>query len=167
MTISGISSSSSYLPTNNSTNIFQKIKQAMQQLGQDLQSGNISGAQQAFSLLTQYLPSSTSTTGSTASQSASGTTSSTASQSLSGTLAQDMTALGQALQSGDSSGAQTAFAQLQQDMQSVAKSGGHHHHHHGSGSQSSTSSTSNSNSIDSQIISGISQTVGTNVDTTS
>jgi len=40
------------------------------------------------------------------------------------TLATDFQALGQALQSGDLSGAQTAFAQLQQDAQSVYNSSG-------------------------------------------
>ncbi len=40
----------------------------------------------------------------------------------------DLTAIGQALQSGDVSSAQTAYAKLQQDLQGVR---GHHHHHHG------------------------------------
>jgi len=46
----------------------------------------------------------------------------------------DLNSLAQALQSGDSSGAQKLLAQLEQDLQSSNQAsgnvGGHHHHHH-------------------------------------
>ena len=49
----------------------------------------------------------------------------------------DFSALGQTLNTGDLSGAQQAFAALQQTM-----THGHHHHHHGGGVQNSTQSAS-------------------------
>lgn len=56
----------------------------------------------------------------------------------------DMTALGQALQSGNISSAQDAYAKLQQDLQSTQPGQGvgrhHHHHHAASGAQNPISS---------------------------
>src|ERR1039457_4682059 len=66
-------------------------------------------------------------------------------------LSNDFSALSKALQSGNLAGAQSAFAQLQTDMQIQQSSGGHHHHHHhhgGAGSYgSSGQGTSNSTGI--------------------
>jgi hypothetical protein len=54
----------------------------------------------------------------------------------------DLEALANALSSGDLSGAQQAFASLQQDLQGTGRvRRHHHHHHHGSGSVSSTTPT--------------------------
>jgi hypothetical protein len=58
----------------------------------------------------------------------------------------DMDTLGQAIQSGDLSSAQTAFAKLQQDSQSVH---GHHHHHHKQVAKDGTSSNSSTDPVQS------------------
>ncbi len=111
-------------------NPMKEIMQDFKQLASALKSGDLSGAQKAYSALQQLLPD----------QSQGGNPVST-----------DFAALGKALQSGDLSTAQSAFSQLQNDLQSASQSGsansltqamkGHHHHHHASSSQSSTASS--------------------------
>src|SRR5580698_608128 len=95
-------------------NPFQEIKQDFQQLASALQSGNLSGAQFAYSNIQPLLQgnqgSSTSNTSSTSTGS--------------NTLQNDFLALGQALQSGDLTTAQSAFAQLQSDFQASRQPGG-------------------------------------------
>lgn len=80
-------------------------KGAWQQLGQDLQSGNLQAAQQDFATLQQAAASQVPAAASSSTQ-------------------DPQQALTQALQSGNLAAAQQAFAQLQQAH-------GHHHHHHG------------------------------------
>ena len=127
MSASGISSS--FLSYNNLTiqNNKQQFQQEFQQLGQDLQSGNISAAQQDFVTLQQIAPQSNST-------------SSTQSSSP---LVQAFKQLAQDLQSGNLSAAQQDYTQIQQDYQSQATQGqsahGHHHHHGGGGGSSEIS----------------------------
>jgi hypothetical protein len=118
-----VTSSTSALSTINQ-NPWAQQKSEFQQLGQALQSGNLAGAQQAFSALQQNAP-----------QGPSG-------QSAQGNSSQSpFAALGQALQSGNLSAAQQAFSQLQQ-------AGGHHHHrHHGSQGSSSSTSTSDATAV--------------------
>ncbi|NVN92885.1 MAG: hypothetical protein HXX11_20135, partial [Desulfuromonadales bacterium] len=53
--------------------------------------------------------------------------------------------LGQALQSGDLSGAQQAFAKMQQGMKGAGKEHGHHHHRQTSGTAQDTNQTSQVN----------------------
>ncbi|HUY03974.1 MAG TPA: hypothetical protein VMV33_11870 [Rhodocyclaceae bacterium] len=78
--------------------------QDFDQLFQAMQSGSLSGAQQAYSALQQLQPSApTATTGSAAA-------------ATTGTVATDWSSLGTALQSGSLSSAQSAFAKLQQDL---------------------------------------------------
>jgi hypothetical protein len=120
MSVSGIFSSS--FPNYNSQSIqneMQKFQQEFQQLGQDLQSGNLSAAQADFATLQQLTP-----------QSA--TTSSTQS---SNPIAQAFQQLSQDLQSGNVSAAQQDYTTIQQDMQSHAAAHGHHHHGGGGGEQ--------------------------------
>jgi len=50
MSIAAISSSSNYSPTQN-VNQFQQFKQDLSRLGQEIESGNLSGAQEAFANL--------------------------------------------------------------------------------------------------------------------
>jgi hypothetical protein len=95
-------------------NPFQEIKQDFQQLASALQSGNLSGAQSAYANIQQLLQ---------GSQGSSATNTSSTSTG-SNTLQNDFLALGQALQSGDLSTAQSAFAQLQSDFQASRPSGG-------------------------------------------
>ena len=128
-------------------NNFSQVRQGFKSLASALQSGDLTGARQAFAALQQSLPNS-----SAGNQTQTGQPGSGQNQ-----FATDFTALGQALQSGNVTQAQKALATLQQDMQSVQ---GHHHrhrHHHGSaGTQSTNSSTSNS-SAQSTNVSGQSQ----------
>ncbi len=129
MSVSGISSSSilSHSWQNLQANA-QKIQTEFQQLGQDLQAGNLTQAQSDFSALSQNLPVSLQSNSSGSLQSNS-------------SLSQVFSTLGSALQSGNLSAAQQAYTTMQQDVQQ-AGGGYHHHHHHAvSGSQSTTSST--------------------------
>jgi outer membrane protein assembly factor BamD (BamD/ComL family) len=120
--------------------VFQQIKTEFQQLGQDLQSGNLSAAQSEFTTLSQNL--------SGASQS-SATTANTATGN--NALAQAYAQLGKDLQSGNLQGAQQDFTNLQQDVQQISSQqvGGHHghHHHHTESSQSTSSSSQQTNPI--------------------
>jgi hypothetical protein len=63
------------------------------------------------------------------------TSSASGSGSSSSSITNDLSALGQAIQSGNLTGAQNDFSKLMQDMQSIG--GGHHHHHHHKASASS------------------------------
>jgi len=123
----------------NSPSNFQQIKTEFQQLGQALQSGNLTQAQSDFTTLSQNL--------SSASQSSATSTSAATGNNA---VAQAFAQLGQDLQSGNLQGAQQDFTNLQQDLQqnSSQQVAGHHghHHHHAESSQSSSSSSSSSSS---------------------
>jgi ribosomal protein S20 len=112
--------------------IFQQIRKLLEQLGQALQSGDLSGAQITFSSLQQLLPSS------------SANQAQTTQQTNQNTFMTDLNALGQALQSGDLSKAQEAFAKLQQDMQAAHKG---HHNHKADNSHDSISSSNQTNGM--------------------
>ncbi|MGA9390787.1 MAG: hypothetical protein WBV69_10105 [Candidatus Sulfotelmatobacter sp.] len=124
MSVSGISSSSLY-NTQSVQNSFQKD---FQQLGQDLQSGNLSAAQSDFATL-QNLQAQNSN----------------ASYQSSSPIAQAFSQLAKDLQSGNLSAAQQDFATIQQDFQNGSTQGqtqatqGHHHHHHGGSGSSEIS----------------------------
>jgi outer membrane protein assembly factor BamD (BamD/ComL family) len=128
MSVSGISSLFTF---NNSTvqhNKAELVQQEFQQLGEDLQSGNLSAAQSDYATLEQLVPQSS--------------TSSTSSTQSSNPLAQAFNQLGQDLQSGNLTAAQQDFANIQQDFQNQAgqmHGHGHHHHHGGGGEMSSVS----------------------------
>ncbi len=119
MSVSGISSSSLY-STQNVESSAQQFRQEFQQLGQDLQAGNLSAAQSDFATL----------------QNLSSQNSSATSQNNS-PIAQAFSQLAKDLQSGNLSAVQQDFATIQQDFQNqstqVQAALGHHHHHHGSG----------------------------------
>jgi outer membrane protein assembly factor BamD (BamD/ComL family) len=97
----------------------QQIQQEFQQLGQDLQTGNLSAAQSDFASLQQMNPQ---------------TSSSSATQSNNPTT-QEFNQLSQDLQSGNITAAQQDYTKIQQDFQS-ASAHKHHHHHSGGSSQS-------------------------------
>jgi len=106
--------------------VFQQIKTEFQQLGQDLQSGNLTKAQQDYTTLSQNLPG--------------------ASQTSGNPLLQAFAQLGKDLQAGNLQGAQQDYTTVQQDAQQIASQvGGHHghHHHHVESSQSSSSQQAN------------------------
>jgi outer membrane protein assembly factor BamD (BamD/ComL family) len=129
MSLSGISSSSlfSYETQNQNQNKLQQFQQEFQQLGEDLQSGNLSAAQTDFATLQQMAPQGTSSTSSTSSN----------------PLEQAFQQLGQDLQSGNISAAQQDYSNIQQDFQSQAQHAhGHHHHHSGDDNNSEMSQIS-------------------------
>lgn len=136
MSVTGISSSSLFDYSNQSVqNKMEKIQKEFQQLGQDLQSGNLSAAQSDFATLQQLAPQNSSTA-------------STSSTSSSSSIAQAFQQLAQDLQSGNLSGAQQDFATIQQDFHSQAaqtqgqQTEGHHHHHRHGGGDSGSSAIS-------------------------
>jgi len=147
MSIDAISSNP--YQTNETQANYQQMRNYFEQLGQALQSGDLSGAQNAFSSLQQQLPSS------------SVNQSQTTQQNSQSTFTTDMNALGQALQSGDLSKAQDVFSKLQQDMKAV-QNGHHHHHHHKANDSQNYVSSLNSSSDLSNVSSGDSQS-GTNI----
>jgi len=119
MSVAGISSSSLFAyNTQSIQNRMQQFQQEFQQLGQDLQSGNLSAAQADFATLQQSRPQ----------------TNSTSSSQGNNPIAQEFNQLAQDLQSGKISAAQQDYATIQQDFQNQAgQMHHHHHHHHGNG----------------------------------
>jgi len=124
MSVAGIfaSSISAYNPQSIQGRM-QQFQQEFQQLGQDLQSGNLSAAQSDFATLQQSGPQANSTT----------------SAQSTNTIAQAFNQLSTDLQAGNTTAAQQDYANIQQDMQNqrTQTQGMHHHHHHhgGGGSQ--------------------------------
>ena len=123
MSVAGIFSSSlSAYNTQSIQSRMQQFQQEFQQLGQDLQSGNLSAAQSDFATLRQSGPQANST----------------ASAQSTDPIVQAFNKLSQDLQSGNTTAAQQDYATIQQDFQNQGQSQGahfHHHHHHGDGSQ--------------------------------
>ena len=122
MSVSGVSSTEGSYQTNQQTG-WQQVVNDFNQLGQALQSGSLTGAQQAFTTLQQDMQS--------VSQSQSSQGQSTQQQSA-------LNQLGQALQSGDLSGAQQAFAALKTSQ---------HHHHHSGGAPGASGDSGGSSTI--------------------
>jgi hypothetical protein len=111
MSVAGISSSGLFnYAAQSANNNVQQFRQEFQQLGQDLQSGNLSAAQTDFATLQQ----------------------SNSSAQSNSPIAQDFKQLSQDLQSGNISSAQQDYAKVQQDFQNQSVRG-HGHHHHGGG----------------------------------
>ena len=120
MSTSGISNSLPY-EQQNIVNQNQQFQQEFQQLGKDLQSGNLSAAQQDFVTLQA--------------QAQQGTTATPLPGSS--PLVQDFSQLAQDLKSGNLSAAQQDYTKIQQDAQSPAQVH-HHRHHHGGGGESNS-----------------------------
>lgn len=109
---------------------FQQIKTEFQQLGQDLQSGNLAQAQQDYTTLSQNI--------------------SGAAQASANPAAQAFAQLGKDLQSGNLQAAQQDYATAQQgSQQSAQQAHGHHgrHHHHAEGAQSASASSQQGSAI--------------------
>jgi DNA-binding FadR family transcriptional regulator len=102
MTITGVSSTS----TASFAQPSSVERSAFRDLVDAIQSGDLATAQSAFTSLTQADPN----------------------LLTSSPLGQDLSAIGQALQAGDTTGAQQALDALKTDAQKIG--GGHHHHHH-------------------------------------
>ena len=124
---------------NSSSNQFQigaasnPYQQEIQQLGQALQSGNLSAAQSDFATLQAAFSQPATTAGSTSTG------------STSNPVAQAFNQLSTDLQSGSLSAAQKDFSTVQQDLQNHFSSDHFQHHHHlSSGDGSGDSSNQNS-----------------------
>jgi hypothetical protein len=87
---------------------FRQIQSEFQHLGQDLQAGNLTQAQQDYATLSQNFPNA---------QSATTTRTTAATTNNSNPIAQAFAALPQDLQNGNISGAQQDYATIQQDFQ--------------------------------------------------
>jgi hypothetical protein len=149
--ISGVSLSS---PTN-----IQNPADPRQQLltlAKAINSGNLTGAQQAFAQLSQTLG---------GNSNGGGGSSGSNTNNPNDPFSQALDAIGQALQSGDISGAQQALASLQQQAQSGRA---HHHHggHRGGGGSKGGTDASTATSPLTSGTTGTSATVGTSVDVT-
>jgi hypothetical protein len=129
MSVSGVSSSSSLSQTVQTWQAkAQKIQSEFQQLGQDLQAGNLSQAQSDFSTLNQNISTPVQTNSS---------------------ISQAFGALGTALQSGNLAAAQKAYSTLQQDVQQTGLS----HHHHRAGGSAETNNSSSGNVLSQLLVS--------------
>ena len=123
MSVTGITGGlSSSLLSQGIQNRIQQFQQDFQQLGQDLQSGNLSAAQTDFTALQQA-----------------GNLKSTSQPQNTNPVLQDFAQLGQDLQGGNLSGAQQDFSKIVQDSQNSTQQAPHHHHHHGGGASSEIS----------------------------
>jgi murein L,D-transpeptidase YcbB/YkuD len=121
MSVSGISNNPVDFLSKSIQNNMQQFKQEFQQLGQDLQAGNLSAAQADFVTLKQVGPQGLSTT----------------TAQSSSPLAQAFQKLGQDLASGNISAAAQDYTKIQQAIQNQAsRTQGHHGHHHSEGSAS-------------------------------
>jgi hypothetical protein len=125
MSVSGLSLVGNiYQALHSSRTQGQNIQSEFQQLGKDLEAGNLTQAAADYTTLSRSLPASLLA-------------------SSNSSLVQAFSALGQALQSGDLSAAQTAYNAIQQDVQQSAGQTSHHHHHHGGGSEGANSTATN------------------------
>jgi outer membrane protein assembly factor BamD (BamD/ComL family) len=127
MSVSGISSSS-FLNNQSIQNNFQQFQQIFQQLGQDLQSGNLSAAQSDFATLQKLQPQNNAAS----------------SSQINNPVAQAFNQLAQDLQSGNLFAAQQDYTTIQQAFQNqtnesqstqaqstLSQSTQGHRHHHG------------------------------------
>ena len=117
-----------------------------QQLGQDLQFGNLTKAQQDYATLSQNFL--TARTGTTAAATP------TATAANSNPIAQAFAALSTDLKNGNITAAQQDYATIQQDSQQRGSSQVHHHHHHGGGGQQANQVSQALNSLSSALQSG-------------
>jgi len=152
MSVSGIASSnfSQYSPQNST---IQQFQQDFQQLGQALQSGNLSAAQSDFATLQQLAPQ--------------GQSSSAASAQAGSPIAQQFSQLSQDLQSGNISAAQQAYTTIQQNFQNqqTGQTQTHHHHHRGGGGGSTSSASSISDASQGSAISQLFSQLGSDSQT--
>jgi hypothetical protein len=125
---------------------FGQIHSEVQQLGQDLQAGNLTQAQQDFAALSKNFPAATAA--SQPQTPATNTNISATASVANNSPSQAFSAVGQALQSGNLSGAQAAFATLQQDLSPSSNGRMHlHHQHHSGGGSEGDSQVGQSNPI--------------------
>jgi len=148
MTVSNVSSVTNTTPAANAS-WYQQQFQDFKALASALQSGDLSGAQSAFSSWQSDLQSIAPSNAQSQVQDQPFGSNTKANS--------DFQALSSALQSGDISGAKQAFANLKKDVQSANGAKGAHrgHHHHrvkpqndGDSTQSSTSTSTSTTAVD-------------------
>jgi len=131
MSVSGIASGLfHFLDPTSFQSKAQSFQKEFQQLGQDLQSGNLSQAQADFAALHPPTP-----------------PVSSSSQSSRNSLASAFQQLSSDLQSGNLSAAQQDYSNIRTDLQQQSPSvsaSHHHHHHHAQSSQDSSQTSLNS-----------------------
>jgi hypothetical protein len=111
---------------------FQQVQSEFQQLGQDLQTGNLAQAGQDYATLSQNFA--TAQSGTTAAAPPAAVTTTAAPTLNSNPIAQAFDALSTDLQNGNITATQQDFATIQQDsQQQQGSSQVHHHHHYGGG----------------------------------
>ncbi len=136
MSISAVSSNSDFAQPNDQSSVAQ-AQQYFRQLAMTLQSGNLSGAQKAYTGLQNLL------------QAEDSTSQDPAANQANTRVKDDFAALGKALSSGDLSQAQSKFSKFRTDLQSLSSTAApsqgiaaahpaHHHHKPESGSSSTT-----------------------------
>jgi soluble cytochrome b562 len=116
MSVTGITSTLFNLPAQSISNRFKQFQEDFQQLGQDLQTGNLNAAQSDVANLQKLRSSSTDTSSNSASNTS---------------VAQTLQQLGSDLKSGDLKDAQQLYSDLVQKLQTRRP----HHEHHISGPQ--------------------------------
>jgi len=127
MSLSGISSTSLFSAQNQSVeNGAKQFQQEFAQLGQDLQSGNLSAAHSDFATLQNL-----------GQQALSLTNTQLTADQKSSPQAQAYTKLSSDLQSGNLSAAQQDYTKVQSDLHYQVRHAGGHHHHSGGGGESS------------------------------
>jgi outer membrane protein assembly factor BamD (BamD/ComL family) len=153
MSVTGIASSllSILSGSRHQQSPIQQIRSEFQQLGQDLQSGNLTQAQSDFTTLSKNLSSVFQNSGITSATTPTTTaalasTAATTAPANTNPVIQAFNQLGQDLQSGNLQAAQQDFTTIQQDAQQQQNAaqvqGHHHHHHHAERSENSSSSSS-------------------------
>ena len=138
MSVSGISTASSF--ANTSQNVISKreaIQKEFQQLGQDLQSGDLSAAQADYVSLQQLVPKLDPNSQSQSSASSTTTSSASSSTQSSDPRVQAFDQLEKDIQSGNVSAAQQDYSNIQQMLQRGQR---FHHHVHNPGVQPEASS---------------------------
>ena len=113
MSLAGIQTTN-ILPFNDRQAFFHQRGQDIRQLGQALNSGDLAGAQQAYSALLALAQQN----GASNAANANATANATAGPFRNPKIASDFAALGQALQAGDLAAAQQAFATFRHDLRS-------------------------------------------------
>ena len=151
-------SSTSGLSQTDSQSSVNQLRQTFKQLASSLQAGDLAGAQKAFSVLENLLQANQSATVQPV-----GTRNST--------IQNDVAALGQALNFGDLSAAQSDFSRLVKDLQpagqdvapgqSVGSARRHGHHHGPEASDSDSSATTTETTASSAIATSKNPTGGT------
>jgi len=142
MSVSAISTSSTYQQVSSATHQGSPPGGAMKSLVDSIDNGDMTGAKSAFDALQKN-------------RQGAGATSSTGTNATTGTSQrdQDVAALGKAIDSGDADAAKQALAKLRDDGKNAAGAAqgaqgaqGAHHHHHGHKAQAAGSASATSGS---------------------